>query len=134
MAWGQWLRTPPLQPAPRARVRPSSEPSGRVSLASQSGKFHIIHKSSHPFPSWAWEAFGRSLFEPRVLQECHVALLWRNLPQTGQTGAGEPSETRASILRLIPSFLAFCFYVPWPFQPDCKCFLLPVIPDSYMDF
>ena len=49
-------------------------------------------------------------------------------------GAGEPPGTGASILCPLASFLAFYFYLPWPFQLDCKCFLLPVIPDSCMDF
>lgn len=41
---------------------------------------------------------------------------------------------RASVLRPVSSFLAFSFYLPWPFQPDCKCFLLPAIPHSWTDF
>lgn len=55
---------------------------------------------------------------PCVLQGCHIAPLWRRLPQTGQTGTEGPLGTRASILRPVSSFLTFYVYLPWPFQLD----------------
>lgn len=90
----RWLRTPLLQPDPCIWVQPGSKPSGCMSLAGQGGKSQVTYKRSHPFPSWAWEAFRRSPFMPCVLQGCHIApLLETPAPNWSDRGRGASGDT-----------------------------------------